>query len=503
MSDYNSFKAEWNGRRIDWDRVHAYQCVDLILQYAHQVLGVSGIVKGNAIDYWTSPTAALLAKCDRIPTTDCQQGDIVILRTAGRNDFAGDGHIGICDTQDAGNVWLLEQNAVGSGTGTGRDAIGIHRAIPKSRIAGVLRKKVAVSNPIHAYQPIAHIDAVTTKQPTNWWNLNGTTADINSFRPAAVLNIDTPFTIGGYAHHINGHSYAMTPEDFNRAQNGDLSTNNGINVKDLKDRPAPPPPAYKPPEVKIVPRMAEQYELVTDLLCYPSAQNALIDTTPSGELVKGKYFVFGRDRDMINLSDSNMHDKQQWIDPRKNVVTIELPKPVEPEPKPVPMEPVSITLPEPQFPVDDSWKACYPLFDDRLPTKLKSSNTIPVKIKALDGKKPDYLTLPAQSELEIVSWFEKGGVRYYRDAILDDKKRYYALPVEMFPDPYNLPKSSMDTNRDGDVQISEFVDYIGRYGSQVFKSGVAVINKAAKQIDTRKFIDGFKAGTKKQKDKVQ
>jgi len=49
-------------------------------------------------------------------------------KTFNHADFSGDGHIGICDSQDINNVWVLEQNAVGSGYGRDRDAIGVYRA---------------------------------------------------------------------------------------------------------------------------------------------------------------------------------------------------------------------------------------------------------------------------------------------------------------------------------------------------------------------------------------
>lgn len=137
---YQDFKNEWNGRRIDYDHVYSYQCVDLILQYVKELYGLASGVWGNAIDYWQRPSAPLLSKFDLINTKDCRTGDIVVLYGLPGNPY---GHIGICDSQTAQNVRLLEQNGAGSATGTGRDAIGVHRDIPKSRIAGVLRPKGA------------------------------------------------------------------------------------------------------------------------------------------------------------------------------------------------------------------------------------------------------------------------------------------------------------------------------------------------------------------------
>lgn len=137
---YSTFKNRWNGSRVDYDHVYAYQCVDLILQYVKEEFGLPSGVWGNAIDYWTKTSAPLLQKFDKVATKDCKQGDIVILYGLPGNPY---GHIGICDSQTATTVKLLEQNGAGSATGTGRDAIGVYRDVAKSRIAGVLRPKAA------------------------------------------------------------------------------------------------------------------------------------------------------------------------------------------------------------------------------------------------------------------------------------------------------------------------------------------------------------------------
>lgn len=134
---YLDFKNKWLGRRVDYDRVYAYQCVDLILEYVYELFGLGSGVWGNAIDYWNRPSPALLSKFTLIATKECRQGDIVVLYGLAGNPY---GHIGICDSQTATVVNILEQNGNGSGTGTGGDAVRV-RGIPKSRIAGILRPK--------------------------------------------------------------------------------------------------------------------------------------------------------------------------------------------------------------------------------------------------------------------------------------------------------------------------------------------------------------------------
>jgi hypothetical protein len=138
---YTQFKSKWLGKRVDYDHVNAYQCVDLIKQYAYELFGIKAGAWGAAVDYWYETPAALLAKFDRIKTTNCKQGDIVILKPIDDQPKHADGHIGLCDSQTSTAVRLLEQNGMGSGTGTGLNAIGVWRDIPKSRILGALRPK--------------------------------------------------------------------------------------------------------------------------------------------------------------------------------------------------------------------------------------------------------------------------------------------------------------------------------------------------------------------------
>lgn len=146
---YDQFYQEWDGRRVDYDNVYAYQCVDLILQYLKECYGINSGVWGNAIDYWTKPTPVLLSRFTKVNSSDAKKGDIVVLYGHAGNPY---GHIGICDHADADNVWLLEQNAMGDGTGTGKSAIGVWRSIPKSRIAGLLRPSTA---PVPPPAPVA------------------------------------------------------------------------------------------------------------------------------------------------------------------------------------------------------------------------------------------------------------------------------------------------------------------------------------------------------------
>jgi len=144
---YPSFKAEWLGRRVDYDHVYAYQCVDLILEYIKECYGISSGVWGNAIDYWTHPSAPLLKKFDKVATKSPRQGDIVVFNGLSGNPY---GHIAIADRSASGGyVVCLEQNGqTGGGSGRYGDAIRL-RSISTARIAGVLRPKASTPAPVY------------------------------------------------------------------------------------------------------------------------------------------------------------------------------------------------------------------------------------------------------------------------------------------------------------------------------------------------------------------
>lgn len=133
---YDSFKSEWNGRRVDYDNVYAFQCVDLILQFMKECAGVAGGIWGNAIDYANRPTQAFINATDRVTDGSKKPGDIIVLSGLAGNPF---GHIGMRD--DDVNKFLEQNGATGGGTGTGRDAIGVYRAVPENRVVATYRLK--------------------------------------------------------------------------------------------------------------------------------------------------------------------------------------------------------------------------------------------------------------------------------------------------------------------------------------------------------------------------
>lgn len=196
MADITSFKNYWIGRRIDYDHVYAYQCVDLILQYVKENYGLATGVWGNAIDYWRRPSPALLTKFNLVSSTDCQQGDIVVLNGLAGNPY---GHIGIAVSQDNSTVTILEQNgATGNGSGVGGDAIRT-RAVSKSRIAGLLKPKAPPAPP--APPAPATTGTVFLPASVRSWRLYrvGSGLRPNTSDQIAVL---APYLYGGLTYKI-------------------------------------------------------------------------------------------------------------------------------------------------------------------------------------------------------------------------------------------------------------------------------------------------------------
>ena len=99
---YKQFKEKRLGKRIDYDKSYWYQCVDLIKQYADEVLWLGKIWSiGNANRVQYSSTFKSFSK---LWVSNLMQWDIII-RT--RWNY---GHIAIVDHILNWRVYVLEQN---------------------------------------------------------------------------------------------------------------------------------------------------------------------------------------------------------------------------------------------------------------------------------------------------------------------------------------------------------------------------------------------------------
>lgn len=134
------FKETWLDKRIDYDGIYDFQCVDLAKLYLER-LGFGKIWKlGNAKQV---PQAELFnsGREKIVGTNDLMQGDIII-KTQGKY-----GHIAIVDRIVWGFVYVLEQNGSGKNSGSGiwDNAIRIH-AYPLKWYDMVLRCSKIIEN---------------------------------------------------------------------------------------------------------------------------------------------------------------------------------------------------------------------------------------------------------------------------------------------------------------------------------------------------------------------
>lgn len=99
---YVDFKNKWLGKRIDYDKTYGYQCVDLIKQYADEVLKMWKIwAIGNAKNV---PSTLVKKGFSKLWVSSLMQWDIIV-RT--RWTY---GHIAIVDRILNWKVYVLEQN---------------------------------------------------------------------------------------------------------------------------------------------------------------------------------------------------------------------------------------------------------------------------------------------------------------------------------------------------------------------------------------------------------
>jgi hypothetical protein len=188
---YMAFKKEWEGRRVDYDHVYGYQCVDLILEWCKEN-GIPTGIWGNAIDYANHPTPTFLAHFEDVTTQPWEPGDIVVLNGLAGNPY---GHICLFDHVP---LYVLEQNATGSGTGTGTSAIGVYRNIPKGRVAKVWRLKGAVPAP----KPAPKRQVVTFPASAGLRHVYRVGSSYNPNDPKAVAGILRPDLLGDESYKV-------------------------------------------------------------------------------------------------------------------------------------------------------------------------------------------------------------------------------------------------------------------------------------------------------------
>ena len=108
---YKEFKEKRLWKRIDYDKTYGYQCVDLIKQYADEVLHL-----GKIWAIWNANKvlqSALFKSFSKLKVNDLMQWDIIV-RTRWKY-----GHIAIVDHIREWRVYVLEQNGSGKNSWNG------------------------------------------------------------------------------------------------------------------------------------------------------------------------------------------------------------------------------------------------------------------------------------------------------------------------------------------------------------------------------------------------
>jgi hypothetical protein len=426
MADFDTFKTEWLGQRIGdpllvgrgESEETKYQCVSFIKQYWREQYDLVVDWPGNAIDLWYNTNTLILAKFAQVPGTDTQKGDIVILETnvtpiqPGRQP----GHV-VLDTGNAdGSVFeALEQNgATGNGTGLGNDAIRTRR-IPKSRIAGILRPRVAIAQApaptaasyevVETY-PEGKLIRLNNKQAsqTMLWGMNYH-FDYMKDHPVEVHDNGEIWTVTNKVHHEDGYDYYR--------REGQVD---GFNVLDCDDYTPPAPAPYVPPAAPVPVKLADVINLVTFVPTYSNELDAAnrSNTKATGSFPPGKYYQFATsDTGMLNIGLTNQAITTVWINPKDNKA---------PEIVPVETTPVSVKESAPtaikpsEVPIgkanDTAWKLTYRSYHaDRSPDTYEILD---------DYTMQDYggtrlpIKLTERRHINIAGEFTKNGVKFYR-----------------------------------------------------------------------------------------
>jgi hypothetical protein len=471
MTTFDNFRSKYIGQRVDYDKIFQYQCVDLIRQYFYECFdfpGGGGVP--SAITYWTGTPNDVLGKFIRVGSSDAQKGDVVILWGLAGNEH---GHIGIATGQQTGTqVEILEQNGyTGNGSGEGGDAIRT-RFIDKSRIAGLLRPITAAATP-----PFTVVDRfpsrifIANKQPSLKYDITQQSFEAVRDHVVHTFNGGDKVAATVRVRHTNGYEYYGNDND-----------PGGYNVFDWDIYTEPVP--YNPPAPKYEAPPAEKYTVVTRLMGFATSEEARTHQNVQRDIEPGDYFVFSKVDKCYNVSDSNVHDRSWWINTVDNVI---VPAPVVTEPVdivPPVFEPVDVVNPE----------AVKLQFQMIPPIELEAINAIPQLFPDLEGKTAVKAQLNPGSIKEYSMMTFVGDEEYYIPTLSMKRGWRHGIPRDLLDYPQAQTYGPFDRDKDGDVDIWDFIDY----GSKLFGTTKNTIYKVASnpkltEAKSRitKAVDGF------------
>lgn len=289
------------------------------------------------------------------------------------------------------------------------------------------------------------VELITPKQvivnkPTHLWDItydNYTAITKNPVNDIEPRNPPEPFTVTAIYHHSIGYDYYL-PES---------NILNGYNVVDCDDYPAPvaePIPARVFPAGALTADSPAYNPIIKDIPSYMSPLDASKHHNSVGTITAGvHYFLF---RTLLGMDNVTLVSGSpgMWINPRDNLEDPpELPPPVLVSPKSTNWTdprsaPVETTLatPDPIYDGDlvpnNVWKSTNKLlYADERPELYISQNRETIYVYDLDSgdKEKHAIKLKPNTELHIVSFFEKDGVEYGRAKRVAEQNRWYGIPM--------------------------------------------------------------------------
>ncbi len=121
------FLNTWLNKKVDYDGVFAYQCVDVVKQYIDQVYDMKAWIFGPSATIWYESGSVFSSnpiawkKIPRSNTNKPQQWDIIFRWPSKTNAY---GHVAIVDSMiNAVKVKVIEQNGVWGGNGEWNNVI--------------------------------------------------------------------------------------------------------------------------------------------------------------------------------------------------------------------------------------------------------------------------------------------------------------------------------------------------------------------------------------------
>lgn len=402
MKSFDQFMQDWLGKRVDYDHVYAYQCVDLTLEYIYECFGISSAY-GNAIDWWNNPSKNLFPTFSKVGGSEAIKGDIVVLNGVAGNPY---GHIGIATGNDnATQVQILEQNGqTGTGTGEGGDAIRT-RYVPKSRIAGLLRPMAntatVVQSAPHVPYVVTTIDpkqVITNKQPTYKWGMNYDNFEAMSAHPITTVAQGTIMTVVALVTHINGYKYYKT----------DMTDPDGWNILDCDDYTPPAAPKVTINQNVQIPTSRDEYRVVTQINAYSSPVNALKRTGATKILSPGAYYKFTELNGMLSLTKTLGSTERSWINPADNVEAPSMP----------------VVNPDD---ISNDWQKTLHKFPKAMMYKALED----IDILDIAGLSNVGIPVKAGEKIPMLGTFVRNNLMYLYCHLASDKERvyYYGVPV--------------------------------------------------------------------------